>query len=100
MLAVLQGSRATIKNVSAEVAKKLQDGHGGYNDNMGKCLGKTGVVSYKYTDGDVKLKHEEAGNNEYCWSHALVLPATAAAPAAPAAAAPAQTPRSWAVVSC
>ncbi|GLC66739.1 hypothetical protein PLESTF_000467000 [Pleodorina starrii] len=91
------GSKATIKNLSADTAKAMQDGHGGWSANMAKYLGKTGTVSYKYTDGDVKVKFE--GGDEYCWSYALVLPAGAVEPTpvattatAAAAAAAAVTP--------
>ncbi|EFJ50789.1 hypothetical protein VOLCADRAFT_103851 [Volvox carteri f. nagariensis] len=77
------GSKAYIKNLSVEEAKAAQDGHGGWNSNMGKYLGKIGTLSYKYSDGDVKVKFE--GGDEYCWYWGLVLPAPteAATPAKP-----------------
>ncbi|GLI64316.1 hypothetical protein VaNZ11_007541 [Volvox africanus] len=68
------GSKATIKCVRVDVAKEAQNGHGGFSVNMSKYLGKTGTVSYKYQDGDVKIRFDSG--DEFCWSHELVHPAT------------------------
>ncbi|GIL56975.1 hypothetical protein Vafri_12242, partial [Volvox africanus] len=70
------GSKATIKCVRLDVAKEAQNGHGGFSVNMGKYLGKAGTVSYKYQDGDVKIRFDNG--DEFCWSHELVLPGTPA----------------------
>jgi hypothetical protein len=59
-----------IRNVSADEGKKLQEGHGGWNSNMAKYLGKTGTVSFQYTDHDMKVKFD--GGDEYCWFWGLV----------------------------
>ncbi|GIL83744.1 hypothetical protein Vretifemale_12470, partial [Volvox reticuliferus] len=69
------GSKATVKCVRVDMAKEAQNGHGGWNLNMGKYLGKTGTVSYKYQDGDIKIRFDSG--DEFCWSHELVLPGTA-----------------------
>lgn len=61
-----------IADITEDELKILQDGHGNWTANMSKYLGKAGTVSYKYTDGDMKVKFD--GENEYCWFWALVSP--------------------------
>ena len=50
-----KGDEVKIRHVTPEEAKRLQRGHGGWIEEMGKLLGQTGTVERIDSDGDVKV---------------------------------------------
>ncbi|XP_065929088.1 E3 ubiquitin-protein ligase MIB2 [Magallana gigas] len=53
-----QGEAVTILSDSTKV-KELQDGHGGWNDDMKTALGKNGRIVRIDQDGDIRIKVED-----------------------------------------
>lgn len=73
-LQIKVGAKVAIKNVSVEVAKAAQQGHGGWSTTMDNMLGKTGEVESIDKDGDVKVKMDIG---TMLWNPVLVLPSSA-----------------------
>ena len=62
-----RGDRVRIRNVSKDEGERLAAGHGGWNGDMAKQLGKEGSVSKVDSDGDVHVKIEGRPMS-YCWN--------------------------------
>ncbi|KAG2484953.1 hypothetical protein HYH03_016251 [Edaphochlamys debaryana] len=69
---IVVGSRVRIRAVTVDEAKAVQETHGGWGGvNMGAQLGKIGVVTVVYADGDVKLL-VDGSTHTYRWAATLV----------------------------
>lgn len=49
------GDKVKVRQVSLDEARALQEGHGGWGDDMASMLGESGVIESIDSDGDVRL---------------------------------------------